>query len=82
MRRIFKAVLFVLCLTLMHAQVFAQDYGYAGSKFSIGASYLELKDELNHGLVFRGPDIRLSYEYGKIDSSKYFQLHLKSGGWG
>jgi len=61
---------------------YSQIIDYKGSTFSAGLSYYELKDELNHGLVFRGPDIRLSYGYAIIDSTKYFNYSFGLGGGG
>ena len=73
----------IIIILLLTAQIsYSQITDYKGSTLALGLSYLELKDELNHGLVFRGPDIRLSYGYEIKDSSKYFSYNFGIGGGG
>ncbi|MEO1261746.1 MAG: hypothetical protein AAFZ15_23280 [Bacteroidota bacterium] len=61
---------------------FAQNRTYEGSFLSINVSYLELKDEFNHGLVFRGPDIGLEYGIQRLDGKKYFEYVAVLGAGG
>lgn len=74
--------LLIITLILTSQLSYSQITDYKGSALTVGLSYFELKDELNHGLVFRGPDIRLSYGYEILDSSKYFSYNFSLGGGG
>lgn len=74
--------IFIISFLLISHVSFGQAPDYKGSKLSIGLSYLELKDEFNYGIVFRGPDIRTSYEYESVDSSNHFNYTFSLGGGG
>jgi len=55
----------------------------SGSKYiGFSASYMELKDQLNHGFVFAGPDVKFEYGSRKIDSQQYRQLSAALSGGG
>lgn len=53
-----------------------------GTHLILTAGYLELKDQANHGFVFRGPDLTLSVAVRSFSSSRYFEYSLGLGGGG
>jgi len=77
-----KPILLSFLLLLLFSSSYAQPSGINGKYISAQASYLELKDTLNHGLVYRGPDVSFTYGYQQIDSSRYFNYHASLGGGG
>lgn len=77
-----RVKLLILVIVLVGKISYSQVTDFRGSSFSAGASYFELKDELNHGLVFRGPDVMVYYGYNSIDSKRYFSYQVSLGGGG
>ncbi len=69
-------------LILLPTFLFSQKWTYQGNYLSLGISYLELKDELNHGLVFRGPDLSLAFGNQLLDDQRYFQYSVLLAGGG
>lgn len=77
-----KNFFLVFLFFLVHAEVYSQERIFRGNFLSVGVSYLEIKDELNHGLVFKGPDVSLEYGFQKIDSTRYFGFSGSLSGGG
>jgi len=59
-----------------------KSFGQSQNSLSATLSYLELKDEFNHGFVFRGPDINLNYRFEKNFTKSYFSYELNIAGGG
>ncbi len=77
-----KTYLVIIGLVLWGFQGNSQNLDFRGSTFSVGAAYLELKEDLNHGLVIRGPDLQLSYSYLVINPERYLSYRFTLGGGG
>lgn len=60
----------------------AQESNFHGNFITAGASYLELKDELNHGFVFKGPDADITFGLNRIGPEHYFSYSLSIAGGG
>ena len=77
-----KKLTTILLLILLQNAVFSQEQAKGGSFFTVGLAYLELKDGLNHGLVFKGPD--LSFEYGieRLNNRRYYSYSISVAGGG
>lgn len=77
-----KNYIFIFFILSSQLETFSQQKVFKGNFFSIGVSYLEIKDELNHGFVFKGPDISLGYGFQNIDSARYFTYSGSISGGG
>lgn len=69
-----KSTLLLVLYALLSLTGFSQTRIYQGSYLSVGAAHLQLKDQLNHGLVFSGPDILVSYGIQRISPNQHFEL--------
>ncbi len=72
----------VILFCSLQITMFSQEREYKGSFILVGVSYLELKDELNHGFVFKGPNVKIEYGFQKIDSTRYFEYSASFNGGG
>lgn len=61
-----KTPVWLLCLFLISTDFQAQDIKQHNHNLSI--NYLQIKEEMNHGLVFRGPGINYSFSLFKKNS--------------
>ena len=76
----------ILCLLFLFFSIYqdssAQIRSYKGSFFSLSTSYLELKDDFNYGLVFRGPDIGIEFGHNNVNEKYYFEFSSRLEGGG
>jgi len=78
-----KIALTVLVLMVSGAVSLAGEAPDEGSKYlAFSASYLEVKDQYNHGFVFSGPDVKFEYGVRKINSRRFLQWSVSLAGGG
>jgi len=77
-----KINLLILLLLLNSLFLFARNNNSKNLYLSIAASYMELKDEINFGQVYIGPDATLEFGYLVKDEDKIIDYSFSFGGGG
>ena len=73
----------VLLAAAMSGNLKAEEVGDWNSAYvSVSASYFELKDRINHGFVFIGPDAGLAFGIRNMRAGRYFDYSLSLDGGG
>lgn len=72
-QEIMNKTFLILILMIISVKVNAQNPpSHRSPHLSFSASYMELKDQINHGFVFRGPDVVIEYGIQRLTSLRYF----------
>jgi len=78
-----KKILITIFLILVSLTVYSIEKSEYRSRYlSFTASYMELKDQINHGFVFRGPDVVFEYGVQKLNPNRYMEYSFSLGGGG